>query len=237
MSMIVLQEKIQINKARQALIDKGGAAVESPLRAIFRRLGFVREVAVGDWVKSWDVLAAVNFIENHVKTNEPILDIGCYKSEVIVALHKLGYSNLTGVDLNPHVQIMPYQDAIRYEIGDFMHTKFADSSFKAITSISVIEHGFDGPSLLKEMSRLLKPGGYFIASFDYWPEKIDTTMVKFFGMDWIIFSKQDVDCFVGEAAKYELFPVGKMQSSVNEKMINWGGRQYTFAFLVLEKRV
>ena len=117
-----------------------------------------------------------------------------------------------------------------------MHTKFADSSFRAITSISVIEHGFDGPSLLKEISRLLKPNGYFIASFDYWPEKIDTTRIKFFGMDWMVFSKQDVEGFVNEAAKYALFPIGKMEFSAREKVINWGGQQYTFAWLALEKR-
>jgi SAM-dependent methyltransferase len=236
-SMKVLQEKIQINAARQELIDKGCSVVTSPLplHNIFRRLGFDRRVMVGDLTKSWDVLNTVNFLEDHVKRNDPILDIGCYASETIVALHKLGYSNLTGADLNPHVHKMPFHDFISYEISDFMHTKFADASFSAITSISVIEHGFDGASLLKEMSRLLKPNGYFIASFDYWPDKIDTTGVKFFGMDWMIFSKQDVECFVSEAAKYSMFPVDEIQSSAKEKVANWGGQQYTFAWLVLEK--
>lgn len=241
MSLKVLREKLQISKSRQEMILKGVSLVDSPLRSLIRRLteklGLARGMTVGDWWKSWDVLATVKFLENHVKKNEPILDIGCYASEVIVALHKLGYSDLTGVDLDPNLKKMPYQNDIRYEIGDFMYTKFEDASFQAITSISVIEHGFDGLSLLKETSRLLKPNGYFIASFDYWPEKIDTASIKFFGMNWIIFSKQDVEGFVSEAAKYALFPADKMQFSAKEKVINWGGQHYTFAWLALEKRV
>jgi len=237
MAMKVLQEEQQISKARQEMISKGASLVDSPVRSFLRKLGLVRDMAVGDMVKSWDVLTTINFLEAHVKKDEPVLDIGCYASEVIVALHKLGYSNLTGADLNPDLQKMPYQDCIRYEISNFMHTKFADASFKAITSISVIEHGFEGTSLLREMSRLLKPGGYFTASVDYWPVKIDTSGTKFFGMDWILFSKDEIAAFVNEAASYGLFPVGTMMYDSKDKVINCGGKGYTFAWLALEKRI
>lgn len=233
--MEVLQDKLQISKARQELIRKGASFAESPMISLMRRLGLWRGLALGDVLKSWDVLSTVDFLESHVQKNEPILDIGCYASELIVALHKLGYENLTGADLNPNLQKMAYQDSICYEITDFMHTKFEDASFQAITSISVIEHGFEGRSLLKEMSRLLKPNGYFIASFDYWPEKIDTAGIKFFGMDWKIFSKDEIVNFITEAAGYGLFPVGEMMYGGKDKPIDCGGKQYTFAWLALTK--
>jgi len=35
----------------------------------------------------------IEFIDKHLQNNEPILDIGCYASEVLVAFHKLGYTN------------------------------------------------------------------------------------------------------------------------------------------------
>ena len=237
MTMEVLQNKLQISKARQVLVNKGASLVESPMRSLMRKYGLVRGVTVGDMVKSWDVLSTINFLECHIKKNEPILDIGCYASEVIVALHKLGYSNLTGADLNPDLQKMPYQDRIRYEITNFMHTKFESASFQAITAISVIEHGFDGASLLKEMSRLLKPGGYFIASFDYWPDKIDTTGTQFFGMDWKIFSKQEVADFIKQASGYGLAPAGELHYEGQETPIECGGEKYTFGWLVLKKSV
>lgn len=236
MSMEVLKNKSQIESSRQELKAKGASSLESPLRSLLRRLGLVGGVLLGDHVKSWDVLETLNFIEQHVQKNEPIMDIGCYASEIIVALHKSGYTNLTGADLNPDLKKMPCQDSIRYENTNFMQTPFADASFKAITSISVIEHGFDGQALLKEMSRLLQPDGYFIASFDYWPEKIDTTGIKFFGMDWLIFSKQDVADFVSQAAGFGLTPVGELHFEGQDTPIECGGKKYTFGWLVLKKK-
>jgi len=235
MTMKVLQDKVQIRQSRQELIRKGAFFAESPMVSLMRRFRFVRGVGVGHMIKSWDVLSTVDFLQSYVQRNEPILDIGCYASEVIVVLHKLGYSNLTGVDLNSNLREMPYQDSIQYATIDFMHTKFNDASFQAITAISVIEHGFDGQLLLKEMSRLLKPNGYFIATFDYWKEKIDTTGLKYFGLDWKIFSKDEVCNFITEAADYGLFPVGEMMYDGKDKPIDFWGKQYTFAWLVLKK--
>lgn len=237
MTLKILQDKVQIRQSRQELIRKGAFFAESPMISFLRRFGFMRGIGIGYMLKSWDVLSTVEFLESHVQRDEPILDIGCYASEVMVVLHKLGYSNLTGIDLNPDLRKMPYQDSIRYEISDFMHTKFEDAAFRAITSISVIEHGFDGQSLLKEMSRLLKPGGYFIASFDYWPEKIDTTGIKLFGMDWKIFSEIEIVDFINEAADYGMFPLGEMMYDGKDKPVRYGGKQYTFAWLVFTRSV
>ncbi len=233
--MKVLKNKSQIATSRQALKGKGVSTLESSFHTLLRRYGLVRGIVLGDYLKSWDVLETLSFIEQHVKKNEPILDIGCYASEIIVTLHKSGYTNLTGADLNPDLKQMPCQGIIRYETANFMQTSFADASFKAITSISVIEHGFDGQGLLKEMSRLLQPGGYFIASFDYWPEKIDTTGIKFFGMDWKIFSKQDVADFIEQAAGYGLAPVGELHYEGEETPIECGGKKYTFGWLALKR--
>lgn len=235
MVMHVLQNKEQILKSRQILQNKGVYSTESLLILFLRRLGLVKRLKVGDVLKSWDVYSTLNFIQMNINKCDAILDIGCYASEVIVALHKFGYTNLSGADLNPGLRNMPYQDSIHYEICNFMETKFKDSSFKAITSISVIEHGFTPDKLLNEVSRLLVPDGYFIASFDYWPDKVDTTGINFFGLDWIIFSKQDINDFIEKAAHFGLFPMGQMHYDSNEKTINCGGKKYTFGWMVLKK--
>lgn len=240
MAMKVLQDKEQISMARQELNEKGASYVDRPdsgLKALLRRFGLVRGVVMGDELKSWDVLATVKFIEGNVNKSEPILDIGCYSSEILASLFKLGYSNLAGADLNPNLKSMPFQESIRYEVADFMHTNFPGASFKAITSISVIEHNFNGEALLKEMSRLLQPGGYFIASFDYWPDKIDTTGTQFFGMDWIIFSKDEVASFINKASAYGLLPVGEINYGGKNKPIACAGKKYTFGWLVLQKSI
>jgi SAM-dependent methyltransferase len=194
-------------------------------------------VQVGDHLKSWDVLKTASFIEQRISKDSPILDLGAYASEILCILHRLGYSRLTGVDLNPDVKMMPYARDIRYEVSDFMHTPFDNESFAVITAISVIEHGFNGQALLAEVSRLLRPGGDFIASFDYWPEKVDTTGVRFFGMDWKIFSEQEVLAFIDDAREYALSLSGEVNLKAVEKTINCAEMSYTFAWLALRKGV
>lgn len=142
---------------------------------------------------------------------------------------------MSGVDLNPGVRRMPHSDVIRYEVADFMRTPFGDGSFDAVTSISVIEHGFDPQRLLAEISRLLRPGGYFLSSFDYWPEKVDTTGVRIFGMDWTIFSRGEVLDFLSVARGYALQPDGDLDLDAGDKVIHWGGKEYTFGWLALRK--
>ena len=235
MSLDVLKDKSQIKQARQQLVSKGVSVLESPLLSMLRKLKVIRGPKIGDKVKSWDVLSTLNFLQENVRKDEPVLDIGCFASEILVALHKLGYTQLAGVDLNPDLSKMPFNDSIEYVKANFMHTKFKDSSFRAITSISVIEHGFNSEELLREMSRLLKPEGFFIASFDYWPIKINTDGIKFFGMDWNIFSKDDVLAFLKQAENYNLFPIGEVNYEVSEKTISCAGQNYTFAWMILKK--
>ncbi len=236
MTMQVLQNKQQISTARHELEKKRASCLESRLLPFLRKYKLVGGVTLGDFVKSWDVLKTLEFIESNIQKGDPIIDFGSYASEIIVALHKVGYTNLTGADLNPDLKRMPYQGKIKYEITNFLKTRFADNSFKAITSISVIEHGFDAVALLSEVSRLLQPGGYFIASFDYWPQKIDTTGITFFGMDWNIFSENEIIDFVEQAKSYGLTTEGEMSYSGQETPIECGGKSYTFGWLVLKKK-
>jgi SAM-dependent methyltransferase len=235
MSVDVLKTESQISDARVVLKKRGLSCTDSKLKHFVRRRGFTSSLKVGDELKSWDVLKTVQFVEHNILKDSPILDIGAYASEILCILHRMDYSNLTGIDLNPDIIRMPYADKIHYVVSDFMHTPFENDSFEVVTSTSVIEHGFNSQALLAEITRLLRPGGYFIASFDYWPEKIDTTGVPFFGMDWKIFSKQEVLAFIDEARAYKLAPCGAIDLAAQERPIECAERKYTFAWLVSQK--
>lgn len=240
MTLEVLQNKEQIRAAREALERRNLSSLPHPVvRGAARAMAWVGlepPLVLGDYIKSWDLLRSVEFLEQHVARDAPILDIGAYASEILIALHKAKFTNLTGVDLNPRLAEMPYGDRIRYTTSDFMATPFADESFAAVTAVSVIEHGYDPERLMREVARLLRPGGYFVASFDYWREKVDTGDTRFFGMNWLIFSEQDVEAMLAIARKYGLEPDGALQPETADRAIEHGGYRYTFGWLVLKKQ-
>lgn len=236
MCVEVLKSKTEIKTARRELRCRG-LSFTSPLwKHLACKSGLSKAVDVGDELKSWDVLKTALFLENNVSKSSPILDIGAFASELPCILFKLHYSEVAGIDLNPDIKKMPYAEFVRYEVADFMHTPFQNESFDAITAISVIEHGFNSHGLLRELSRLLRPGGYFVASFDYWPDKINTDGISIFGMDWKIFSALEVNAFLQEAATYDLAPCGEVDLTGGSKAISCGHKDYTFAWLALRKR-
>ncbi len=107
------------------------------------------------------------------------------------ALFLYGYRDLHGINLS-------FTDAarrgpIRYIPGDLTGTPYADSSFDAITCLSVIEHGVPLSDYFREMFRLLKPGGLLITSTDYWPTPIDTRGQIAHGSPIKIFSRAEVE--------------------------------------------
>ena len=231
----VLKNINQINQARMAMEQQGRSALEGWLAKGIRRIGLAKGLPVGDIVKSWDVARTLDFIDGHLPIDARILDLGAYCSEVPISLARMGYTGVHGVDINPNVTAMPYADRVHYSVSDFMNTPFESASFDAVTSISVIEHGYEPERLFSELGRLLRPGGYFIASFDYWPEKIDTGNTRFFDMTWLIFSEQDVRSMLEVAKRHGLSPAGELHPQSGERAIHCMGFDYTFGWLALRK--
>jgi SAM-dependent methyltransferase len=235
MSVEVLARSVDNARARVELRRRGLDFVTPWFAKVLHKTRIVPGIDVGDVRKSWDVLRTLKFIEERVSKTAPILDIGAYASEVLFSLHKLGFSNLAGIDLNPGLTRMPYNQSIRYVTGNFVHTSFPEEAFGAITAISVLEHGFHGADIFREVSRILQPGGYLVASVDYWPEKIDTRGVVYFGVDWTIFSKSELLDLFAEADRHGLVPAGDLHFEEPEATVRCLEREYTFAWFALRK--
>lgn len=236
MSVQVLKESKENAEARKELHRRGLDFATPWLSNWLYKTRILTGLRIGDKRKSWDVLKTVDFINDRIEKSAPILDIGAYSSEVLFGLHKMGFSDLTGIDLNPNIRKMPMNGPIHFVVGDFTSTLFASESFDVITAISVIEHGFEPASVFREVSRLLKPGGFFLGSTDYWPEKIETGNVRFFGMGWTIFSRTELQGAIEGASRYNLFPVGPLELETSKATIRWLGRRYTFAWFALQKQ-
>lgn len=232
----VLTDFADVDLARKELNQKGLSFIDPPWRRLVRRIVNDQAGGLGDYLKSWDVNLAYKFISERVNPNSCILDLGCYKSEIIPILNASGYLNLYGIDLNEKTKFSIKSGEFIFKKGNFYEMPMNDSSVDCISAISVIEHGYNGALLFSEISRVLKPGGYFIASYDYWPEKVDVGEKRYFGLPWIIFDDAEVSKMNDFASNCSMnFLAPECEYTINEPVINFDGFRYTFAVSIYQK--
>jgi SAM-dependent methyltransferase len=195
-----------------------------------------------DVLKSWDVWHALTAIEQAgIEHTGPVLDMGCYNSEILYVLNALGYRQLYGCDLNPLCRRLPYWHRVHYRAGDLTRTPYRDGFFAAITCLSVIEHGVPLQALVREVARLLRPGGIFILTTDYdvCGRHLVSHDLKPFGLDWMIHTPAELLDVLTEFASFglTLLDPGTTEWAHAERPINWNGHSYTFALAVLRAPV
>jgi SAM-dependent methyltransferase len=229
----VVREPSQILAATRELQEQGLVDPAPPVGIgglITRRL--LRRPDPALVAKTWDVRRSLDAFGARLDPSEPILDVGCFACDMLPALKRLGYHNLFGIDLNPAVLQMPDADVVNYTVGDLLSTPWADGSFAGISAISVIEHGVPDEELCREVSRLLRPGGVFVFTTDFWPQKIITTE-RMFDRDWRIFDAADIEALIAVARSHNLHPAsdpGDIIQETTSPAIHFAGKDYTFLY-------
>lgn len=108
--------------------------------------------------------AVLNLIKQYVKISQPrILDVGCGSGMNLSALSR--YGDVFGVDSSPEaIKFCKKRNLKNVKLGYIEKTGFPANSFDLITALDVIEHTKDDQKSLKELYRILKPGGYLIVT-------------------------------------------------------------------------
>ena len=113
--------------------------------------------------------------------NARLLEIGCGMGTDLLQFAR-GGARCTGVDLTPRsVEITRHRFALYGMSGDFMisdgeHLPFATESFDMVYSNGVLHHTPDTAGAIREVHRVLRPGGvarvmlYYRNSLNYWFE-------------------------------------------------------------------
>jgi SAM-dependent methyltransferase len=179
--------------------------------------------------KNWDVA----LICQELKDGD-LLDMGSNGSFLLQNALRLGLKGKKcGLDLgNPEFAIT----GIDYIKGDLMNTPYKNNSFDTITCLSVIEHEVDYEKLGKECSRLLRKGGVFYITFDFWNPKVDTTGIRLYELTWNILDAADVSRLEVALGKNGLRMSSNMDWETKEAVINPTfcapyGKSYTFGIL------
>ena len=136
----------------------------------------------------------LSYLESNIGnlSDKVILDMGCGEGGFLVAVRKKGLKAV-GTDLSKMaLDIAHLQMSCRPNLGnpsiliqsEGHHVPFADNTFDLITSIDTLEHIPDLNGFLKEISRILKKGGYFYANTPnrHWPYE---THCRMFFLHWV----------------------------------------------------
>jgi ubiquinone/menaquinone biosynthesis C-methylase UbiE len=100
----------------------------------------------------------------HIGRGARIADLGCGSGVFTDLLHKQGY-DAVGLDISPKLISLgraKYPD-VEFLEGDVEHLPFASGSLDGILLSGIVHHLPDPSSCTREVFRVLKPGGAFVA--------------------------------------------------------------------------
>ena len=130
-------------------------------------------------------MKTVDFRHFQLQPGDRLLDLGCGEGRHVISAYVEGEITAIGVDLclddlktaqqkaQDYLESDQQQKAFGLANADALNLPFADNSFDKVICSEVLEHIPDYAGALKEIQRILKPGGLFCASVPRaWPERI-----------------------------------------------------------------
>jgi ubiquinone/menaquinone biosynthesis C-methylase UbiE len=110
---------------------------------------------------------SAGFLLSHLQRGQSVLDVGCGPGTISADIARLvAPGSVTGIDLSHDVIELARRSAegmdvanLSFQVGDVYDLQFADSSFDVVYAHQVLQHLSDPIRALREMRRVLAPGG------------------------------------------------------------------------------
>ncbi|WP_338740146.1 methyltransferase domain-containing protein [Haloplanus salilacus] len=114
-----------------------------------------------------------------VEAGDRILDLGTGSGYALRALRETrDAGHGVGIDASTRMvrNARGYTDdeSIDFLTGDFQHLPFADESFDHVWSMEAFYYATDPPTVLREIRRILRPGGTFFCAVNFFEESAHT---------------------------------------------------------------
>jgi SAM-dependent methyltransferase len=98
-----------------------------------------------------------------IPKDAPVLDVGTSAGTSLRMLRELGFQQVRGVDQSSYaIRLCEEKGLGGVDLGDICALPFADGSFDLVLATDIIEHVDDDLLALRELHRVLRPGGYLL---------------------------------------------------------------------------
>lgn len=114
-----------------------------------------------------------------VKPGAPLLDVGCGDGRLLDHLRRLGW-DAEGVEPDPVAAEAARGRGLEVTTGTLEEASYPSGHFAAVTLSHVIEHLVDPSTTLREVHRVLRPGGSLVAI----TPNADSVLHRAFGPYW-----------------------------------------------------
>jgi len=109
-----------------------------------------------------------------------LLDFGCGNGKFLERMRGRGW-DVTGLDVSPQVARQVCEETgVRVLVGELPRDELAPESFDVVTLWQSLEHVHQPRPVLREIHKLLAPGGRLVAAVP----NIDSLPFRWFGSDW-----------------------------------------------------
>ena len=135
-----------------------------------------------------------------IEGKQDFLEVGCGSGAVSNHIARKHSVNVTGTDIDPDQIRLAQQHSsnlanIRFVEADATNLPFEDNDFDIVLSFGVMHHISNWLDALREISRVLRPGGYFIywdLVYPEWTAKVARLFEDKYGVTTI----KDLDSFI-----------------------------------------
>ena len=132
-------------------------------------------------VKGWLERRSVRQLWRLLGPPRRILDVGCATGDLLQAIRREGNANVSGVEPGERAAGIARERGLDVRQGMLEDAAFPDASFDTIILAHTLEHVRDPIATLREIRRVLAPGGTLIL----WLPNADSIEARVLGHRWI----------------------------------------------------